>query len=296
MNASQEISRQAIANPDLQGMGSTCACAWIIAGRLYATSVGDSRIYLLRGNTILQLSTDHTWIQEAIDQGTLTPETARGHPNQHVIRRYLGSPVPPDADFRLKLPGAGDQAGVESNQGLPLREGDRLVMCSDGLTDLVDDPEILSAYREESLDEANRRLVSLANQRGGHDNITIVAIEIPRRAKLERLASSNRVFQAAVVATLLLALILFTGLVIGFDWLNNHAGEVQTTPTALTAAPSQVLPVIVGTQLQPSTLTPTPSPASSATPTPGVAASPAGGIPTFTAATATPWPTNTVQP
>lgn len=296
VSASLEINRRSAGYPELQGMGSTCACAWIIAGRLYTTTVGDSRIYILRGNTITQLSTDHTWVQEAIEQGSLTPETARGHPNSHVIRRYLGSPVPPEADFRLRLPGASAQAGAEANQGLILKEGDRVMLCSDGLTDLVEDAEILAAYREDTLDGANRRLVDLANRRGGHDNITIVAIELPRRTALERLASSNRLFRFAMVMTLLLALVVFAGLVIGFDWLNNRAGEVQATPTALMAAPTQALPVTIETQLQPSTLTPSPTLGATVTPAPAGTSGPPGTQPASSAPTATPWPTNTLQP
>ncbi len=142
LSASEAISHHSARNPNLHGMGSTCACALIIRNRLYMTTVGDSRVYLLRGNTIQQLSTDHTWVQEALEEGTLEPEHIKGHPNQHVIRRYLGSPEPPEADFRVKQPGMESEAGEEGNQGLVLREGDRVMLCSDGLTDLVSDAEV----------------------------------------------------------------------------------------------------------------------------------------------------------
>ena len=86
-----------------KGMGSTCACVWIIGDRLYTASVGDSRIYLIREGQIQQITTDHTWVQEAIEHGALTPEQARNHPNVHVIRRYLGSKQPVVPDVRLRL-------------------------------------------------------------------------------------------------------------------------------------------------------------------------------------------------
>ena len=84
-------------------MAATCACALVIDNRLYTASVGDSRIYLVSGESIQQLTTDHTWIQEALEAGILTPEEAQNHPNTHVIRRYLGSPQPVEVDLRLAI-------------------------------------------------------------------------------------------------------------------------------------------------------------------------------------------------
>ena len=140
--ASQSIHQQAQEKAEQQGMGATCACAWIAGDRLFTATVGDSRIYLMRDDTIQQLSTDHTWIQEAIDRGLLQPDQINGHPNAHVIQRYLGSPTPPEVDFRIRLSGSeGD-----SNQGMQLLPGDRLLLCSDGLTDLVEDEEIRAAF------------------------------------------------------------------------------------------------------------------------------------------------------
>ena len=135
--ASQAIVEQAELHPEKRGMGATCVCAWVIGNRLYSASVGDSRLYLLRGNSITQLTTDHTWIQEAIEYGALTPEQARRHPNVHVIRRYLGSQPPPEVDFRLRVNPAETDSQAQANQGFPLIPGDFLLLCSDGLTDLV---------------------------------------------------------------------------------------------------------------------------------------------------------------
>jgi PPM family protein phosphatase len=183
--ASQAIHQQSEGDPSKKGMGATCACAWVIGNRLYTASVGDSRIYLIRGETIKKLSIDHTWIQEAIEFGALTPEQARGHPNAHVIRRYLGSPQPVTPDMRLRLrPGETDEQ-AEGNQGFRLMQGDCLLLCSDGLTDLVDDAEILAALKTENLEVALQKLVDLANERGGHDNITIVAMQAPFKKELE---------------------------------------------------------------------------------------------------------------
>src|SRR5574339_1016885 len=129
--ASNAIAAHSASNENLKGMGATCALAWIIGDRLYTAYVGDSRIYLMRGGRIQQLTVDHTWVQEAIDRGMLTPEAARVHPNVHVIRRYLGSPAPPEPDFRLKLFNDEGNQNDENNQGLQLLPNDILLLCSE---------------------------------------------------------------------------------------------------------------------------------------------------------------------
>src|SRR5512142_315086 len=182
--ASDAIAAHSASNPNLKGMGATCATAWIVGDKLHTAYVGDSRIYLMRGGRIQQLTTDHTWVQEAIERGVLTPETARDHPNVHVIRRYLGSPTPPEPDFRLKLFNDEGDQNAENNQGLQLLPNDTLLLCTDGLTDLVWNDEILEIVRSKpSLKEAARALVELANSRGGHDNTTIILISVPANFK-----------------------------------------------------------------------------------------------------------------
>ncbi len=299
--ASQEIYALASSDPGRQGMGTTCVCAWIIDQHLYAASVGDSRLYLIRQGDIQQLNTDHTWVQEAIEQGSLKPEQIKGHPNQHVIRRYIGSPNPPEVDFRLRLfQGSGELADrTEVNQGMLLKEGDRLVLTTDGLTDLVPESEILAAHRKTGLEQANQKLIELANQRGGHDNITVVAIEIPRRTLVERLATSNRLFGAAAIAAVTLAVILFVSIVIGFDWLNNRVDQITPTAALNATQPTQGLPVILPTE----TLTPAASPYPPPTPViltlspaPTLTLPAAATPPANSGNTPTPWPTNTVQP
>lgn len=179
--ASHIIHDQALREPSRRGMGATCVCAWVIGDRLYTASVGDSRLYLVRDNTIRQLTIDHTWVQEAIDYGSLTPEQAVRHPNAHVIRRYLGSTSPAQPDFRLRFDPDETNTQSESNQGMRLLPRDFLLLCSDGLTDLVKKEEILAGLRTYPLAEALKWLINLANARGGHDNITIIALEAPPR-------------------------------------------------------------------------------------------------------------------
>ena len=146
--ASQLIHQQAEANPEQKGMGSTCVCAWVIGNRLYTASVGDSRLYMIRGDTIRKITTDHTWVQEAVEFGALTPEQARNHPNMHVIRRYLGSAKPVEVDFRLRLDPAENNEQTEANQGTVLQPGDYLILCSDGLTDLVEKKKFMKRSKQ----------------------------------------------------------------------------------------------------------------------------------------------------
>lgn len=178
--ASQAVINQAEGDEERKGMGATAACCWIIGDQLYTATIGDSRIYLLRDGRIQQLSTDHTWIQDAIDQGLLSAGQGKNHPNAHVIRRYLGSKQPLVPDTRLRLHAGESDEQAEANQGLQLLRGDRLLLCSDGLTDLVEDEEINSHLGHGKSESALRALIDLANARGGHDNITLVSLEMPK--------------------------------------------------------------------------------------------------------------------
>jgi PPM family protein phosphatase len=176
---SEAIFKQSEEDASRKGMGATAACAWVLGQQLYIAYVGDSRIYLLRGRQIQQLSRDHTWVQDALDKGILDRSGLKNHPNLHVIRRYLGSTEPPEPDLRLYLqPGESDKHAL-SNQGLILLPGDVILLCSDGLTDLVSDSEIHAMLAGRKLKQAAQALIDLACQRGGHDNITVVMLGVP---------------------------------------------------------------------------------------------------------------------
>jgi len=176
---SEAIAVRAKDDTQRLGMGTTCACAWVIGSQLFIASVGDSRVYLLRGGSLMQLTTDHTWVQEAVEKGILKPEEAPKHPNVHVIRRYLGSSSAPRADTRLRLAKDETDTQARSNQGLRLLEGDVILLCTDGLTDVVSDEEIEPAVRGLDIQPAAENLVSMACERGGKDNITVVMLLVP---------------------------------------------------------------------------------------------------------------------
>lgn len=180
LEANHSIISEAAEDDTRIGMGSTVACALIIDTALYIATLGDTRIYLIRDNVIQQLTIDHTWVEEAREAGIITLEEARNHPRRHLIRSYLGSADPITPDLRLYLTDNENLEQAKANQGLPLLPQDQILICTDGLTDLVIDEEILDIInRNDSKEEQLGKLVDLANLRGGHDNITIVLLTPP---------------------------------------------------------------------------------------------------------------------
>jgi PPM family protein phosphatase len=269
--ASQSIHQQAQDSLEQQGMGATCACAWVAGDRLYTATVGDSRIYLIRGEGIQQLSTDHTWIQEALEKGLLQPDQIDGHPNAHVIRRYLGSPTPPEVDFRIRMDNKENE--TQANQGVRLLPDDVLLLCSDGLTDLVEDEEIRATFREYSLEEAGQKLVDTANERGGHDNITLIAVQIPPvLEKTGVLKAPAPLLSARALLTGCLGVVFLAVLagVMAGSWF-LYLGPNQPTPTETpTTEPTQTAsPTLTLTPTRTRTRTASPTTAAAtATPTP----------------------------
>jgi serine/threonine protein phosphatase PrpC len=176
---SDAIAAKAKDDTQRLGMGTTCSCAWVIGSQLFIASVGDSRIYLLRNGTLQQLTVDHTWVQEAVERGILEPEEARRHPNVHVIRRYLGSSQTPQADTRLRLSKEETDTQARSHQGLRLLPGDLLLLCTDGLTEMMEDADIEAVLCGLDLQSAAQELVDLACSRQANDNITVVLVQVP---------------------------------------------------------------------------------------------------------------------
>jgi PPM family protein phosphatase len=310
--ASEAVRLQSETDPERKGMGATCVCAWVIGDRLYTASVGDSRLYLMGNDAIQQVTTDHTWIQEAIEFGALTPEQARGHPNAHVIRRYLGAQSPPEADFRLRLkPDESDEEAL-ANQGSHLGAGDILLLVSDGLTDLVEPHEIHSAVKSFGRKKALQRLIDLANERGGHDNITAVLLEAPASfgqpkvaiadgkppptgpdmaktvgAGQPKIDSRNKLVWTCVVIACLLSIFAAAGTGL---YLYLRRPEAASTTTPIPENSSTALPVLPEKAAS-DTPSPTQTLQSPATDTQEIPPTQSPLVATYT-----PWPTNTLAP
>ncbi len=268
--ASDEIYAASKSDRGRSGMGATCACSWVIGDRLYAANLGDSRIYLLREGRFFQLSTDHTWIQEALEAGIISDDEGNNHPNAHVIRRYLGSKKTPEPDFRLWVFEGENDADARSNQGLRLRPGDILMLCSDGLTDLVSDAEIRDVILGNPLQQAPDLLIELANQRGGHDNTTVVLLQTP----LKKTKGLRRRWVLGCLAILAAVSVLAAALLLGLRWWGTRVNQPEPTPSI-----SVTLPASTQTPLLTATLTPTPTEAI-----------------TPLQPSITPWPTDTLSP
>ena len=161
--ANSAILDRAAGDPDLWGMGTTVTAAAVAGGRrLQLGHVGDSRAYLLRDGSLEQLTTDHTVVGELVRRGRLTPAQAAIHPERSILTRAVG------LDPRIP---------VDTPDPLELRDGDQVLLCSDGLTEAVDDDriaELLSAQADGNA--ACQALIDAANAAGGPDNITVVLL------------------------------------------------------------------------------------------------------------------------
>ena len=147
---------------DYEGMATTVAAVLVDGQTANIAHVGDSRIYLWRDGAMTLLTTDHSWVNEQIQSGVISPEQARSHPLRNVVTRALGG----RADLAVDV------------QSRPVGPGDVLLLCSDGLTTMVGDEDIARLLGESGgdLGLAARALVDAANEHGGEDNITVVLV------------------------------------------------------------------------------------------------------------------------
>ena len=162
-SADEDIIRQSRRRADSLPMGTTVVALRVVENRFELAWVGDSRAYLWNGQ-LRQLSSDHSYVQELIDQGAITPEQARSHPHRNVVTQALGVTDP-------------ESLKVETISG-ELRPGFQILLCSDGLTEEVDDAAIAAALAqtEMSAQECVDSLVSAALDGGGSDNVTVVLL------------------------------------------------------------------------------------------------------------------------
>jgi serine/threonine protein phosphatase PrpC len=162
--AHERIRKYADEHPQFQGMGTTCTALALNDLHLYFAHVGDSRLYLVRGNTILRLTRDHSYVGKLVESGVLRSEEAERHPQRHILTAALG---------------AGSEVEAEAPASpLRLEAGDALVLCTDGLWSLVHELEILEIVVRSAASAACAELVKLARERGGPDNITVQILRV----------------------------------------------------------------------------------------------------------------------
>lgn len=147
-------------------MGTTLAALYVDQGKGIACNVGDSRVYLLRGGTLTQLSTDHSQVQQMVQLGLLTPEEARSHPGRHALTQHLGI----REDEMILEPAFSEE--------LALEEGDVFLLCSDGLTDMVEDETIAALLSAGTQEHQVQELVERALANGGRDNVTVLVAHV----------------------------------------------------------------------------------------------------------------------
>jgi len=161
--ANDAIYTRTLTEVDKQGMGTTVSVLFLAGEHYIIGQIGDSRVYLLRDGNLRQLTTDHSYVQEQVDAGLLTPEQARVHPYSNVITRCLGASATVEPDI------------YESDA----REGDMFLLASDGLTGMVEDSRLAQLLQQKaSPSRVVNSLISEANARGGVDNITAIVIHL----------------------------------------------------------------------------------------------------------------------
>jgi serine/threonine protein phosphatase PrpC len=167
--ANRRIHAASLEDSEKHGMGTTCTALCLLDGQAFAAHVGDSRLYMMREGKVYQLTEDHSAVMEMVKMGLITKEESRHHEDKNVILRALGT---------------SPEVEVSTLEPFSIRVGDQYLLCSDGLYDLVPDEEIereLSAAKD--IDAAERKLIALAKERGGHDNITVgMAAVVPAGA------------------------------------------------------------------------------------------------------------------
>lgn len=161
--ANDEVRRKASEDDKLFGMGTTLVCATCLGKYLHVANVGDSRLYIVN-DKVRQITQDHSLVEEMVRMGGMDEKTARNHPDKNIITRAVGARNTVEADFFTE----------------ELAPGDLILMCSDGLSNMVEDEEIGQILRMEnlSLEDRAKKLIDSANENGGRDNIAVVLVDV----------------------------------------------------------------------------------------------------------------------
>lgn len=217
-------------------MGTTAVIAWIEGTRCWSGWVGDSRLYRFRAGKIIDQTVDHTRVQAMVEMGILSPERAKNHPDAHILTQAIGG---------------GERSDVKPsvwNEPMDLEPGDVLLMCSDGLYDLIKDEELYPMISGKHYQAAVEALVAEANRRGGIDNITVVVCvvgqpDIPAAGPPRR-SSPVLPILAALLALVLTVVLVVMGLAGGAGFLLTRQSEepVELADTSTPEVAPEPLP------------------------------------------------------
>jgi serine/threonine protein phosphatase PrpC len=179
------IYNAALNSTAFEGMATTLVIAWFLSGRLWVAHTGDSRLYRYRDSMLEQLTRDHSFSQELLDAGMVTEEEARSLPAKNLVTRALGA----GADIEPEI------------HNVDVLAGDVILLCSDGLTEMVGSYEIegLLSINEEDMHETARRLVDLANESGGRDNISVILVRVSSVGEVQVSAAAIEVTEGELV-------------------------------------------------------------------------------------------------
>ena len=168
--ANSNIYEKSLKNPEQAGMGTTLVVAYVTDSFVRIANIGDSRAYVVSQNKICRITVDHSVVEELVQRGSITREEARRHPDKNIITRALGTDLFVEADYYDYVPTVGET----------------ILLCSDGLTEMVDEDEIKDIINNaENENLAVQSLVEKANENGGVDNITVVALRFAEEAKAD---------------------------------------------------------------------------------------------------------------
>lgn len=221
--AHEAIVAHAGAHPECEGMGTTIVMAWVLGGKAVVAWCGDSRGYLYRpGEALHMITRDHSLVWELVEAGQLSPDEADVHPKSNFITQNLGSAQnPPDPDLAV----------------VSLQAADRLLLCSDGLNNMLASPAIEKIMAQpKALDELSRELIEAANQNGGKDNITVVLLEMMEPSPA--LPAGPRLTKAVVAAGIALTALLL----LAAGWWLGHRGQPGAPAARLAAGTRRDVP------------------------------------------------------
>ncbi len=217
-DANRKIYAEGSLDPHRAGMGTTLTVLYIKGNKGYIVHVGDSRAYKIDKARITKLTLDHSLVEKLLREGAISVEEARHHPKRNILYQSVGV----YGEIKPQLVGP-----------FTLKEGDALVLCTDGLTDYIEEEEIKNIANNLSAEAAVDRFIKLANERGGGDNITVIVIKMPREEIFEesitRTVKKIGIFRKVDIIALIFVLLLLLGYFLGSAFLKIKAKKIIST-------------------------------------------------------------------